>query len=117
MERQKLIEEFASRIASVVRVHPVRVAIDGVDAAYKTTLADELAGIITSLLPVVRASTDGFHTLVVSTSRENTIQFRMATSGRVSFVQAAEQTAQPNCGPRRRPGITIRRTREESDQT
>jgi uridine kinase len=62
MERQKLIEDLASRIAAVIRPHPVRVAIDGVDAAGKTTLADELAGIITRLRrPVIRASIDGFH--------------------------------------------------------
>lgn len=42
--------------------HPVRVAIDGVDAAGKTTLADELAHIFTQRgRTVVRASIDGFH--------------------------------------------------------
>jgi uridine kinase len=62
MERQLLIKDLAFKIAAVSRPHPVRVAIDGVDAAGKTTLADELAGIITGLgRPVVRASIDGFH--------------------------------------------------------
>jgi uridine kinase len=42
--------------------HPVRVAIDGPDAAGKTILADELAGVLErSGRPVVRASVDGFH--------------------------------------------------------
>lgn len=42
--------------------HPVRVAIDGVDGAGKTTLADELAPLIRKYdHPVIRASVDGFH--------------------------------------------------------
>lgn len=43
--------------------HPVaRVAVDGVDGAGKTTLADELAGRVRALgRPVIRVSTDGFH--------------------------------------------------------
>src|SRR5262249_42007829 len=53
--------------------------------------------------------------LVVSTSRENTIQFRMATWDRVSS-QAAEQTAHPNCGPRRRPGISSNRCTQIGEQ-
>lgn len=40
----------------------MRVAIDGVDAAGKTTLADELVAPIEKLgRPVIRASVDGFH--------------------------------------------------------
>ena len=62
MNRQTLIEDLARRIAAVTRPHPVRVAIDGVDAAGKTTLADEVAPILTHLgRPVIRASIDGFH--------------------------------------------------------
>jgi uridine kinase len=41
---------------------PLRVAIDGVDTAGKTTLADELGEVLTrERLPTVRASLDGFH--------------------------------------------------------
>ena len=62
MERVKVIQNLASRIVAVTRPHPVRVAIDGVDAAGKTTLADELALEITRLgRQVIRASIDGFH--------------------------------------------------------
>jgi len=44
------------------RPHPLRVAIDGVDAAGKTTLANEITVIIERLgRPVIRASIDGFH--------------------------------------------------------
>ncbi len=42
--------------------HPVRVAIDGPDAAGKTTLADELAPALRGRgRDVIRASIDGFH--------------------------------------------------------
>jgi uridine kinase len=52
----------ASKVAGIRRAHPVRVAIDGVDAAGKTTLADELGNAIEKLgRPVIRSSVDGFH--------------------------------------------------------
>jgi uridine kinase len=62
MERRELIENLASTIARLERSHPVRVAIDGVDASGKTTIADELALSVASLgRPVIRASIDDFH--------------------------------------------------------
>lgn len=62
MERAELIENIASQIAAVAARHPVRVAIDGVDASGKTTFADELAPAIIALgRPAIRASVDGFH--------------------------------------------------------
>lgn len=51
--------------ALMVRTHPLRVlrvAIDGPDAAGKTTLADDLAAHLTGRgRPVIRASVDDFH--------------------------------------------------------
>ena len=62
MERDELLQDLASKIAAINLPHPVRVAIDGVDAAGKTMLADELARTVKSLgRPVIRASIDGFH--------------------------------------------------------
>lgn len=62
MERPELIRSLAAAIAALHRPHPVRVAVDGVDAAGKTTLADELAPAIEALgRVVIRASVDGFH--------------------------------------------------------
>jgi uridine kinase len=62
MRRLDLIEEISSLIVLIERPHPIRVAIDGVDAAGKTALADELAGPIQSRgRAVIRASVDGFH--------------------------------------------------------
>ncbi len=62
MNRDELLTELASRISSVSRAHPVRVAIDGVDASGKTTLANELLPRLeASGRCVVRASIDRFH--------------------------------------------------------
>jgi len=60
--RRALICDLAAHVAELRRAHPVRVAVDGVDAAGKTTLANELAAAIESLgRRVIRASVDGFH--------------------------------------------------------
>ena len=61
-ERSRCLESLARLILRLDRPHPVRVAIDGPDAAGKTILADELAPLIgRSGRPVIRASIDGFH--------------------------------------------------------
>jgi uridine kinase len=55
------VEELASRIEALRPPHPVRVAIDGIDAAGKTTLADELASVLRRRgREVVRVSVDAF---------------------------------------------------------
>jgi uridine kinase len=60
--RAALLERLADLITAVRRPHPVRVAVDGPDAAGKTTMADELAEALTARgRPVIRASIDGFH--------------------------------------------------------
>ena len=62
MKRSQLLAELAKRIGRIERPHPVRVAIDGPDAAGKTTLAQELAALLQAQgRPVIRASIDGFH--------------------------------------------------------
>jgi uridine kinase len=61
-ERLDCLERIARLILAIDRPHPVRVAIDGPDAAGKTILADELAPMIEGAgRPVIRASIDGFH--------------------------------------------------------
>ncbi len=58
----ELLKKLAGLIVGVRRPHPVRVAIDGIDAAGKTTLANELARAIEARgRPVIRATIDGFH--------------------------------------------------------
>lgn len=62
MKRLQLLDYLASRIIRIQQPHPIRVAIDGPDAAGKTTLAQELvAPLQAHSLPVIRASIDGFH--------------------------------------------------------
>lgn len=57
-----MIEVLAEKIAAVHRPHPVRVAVDGVDAVGKTMLANELVKPIRRRgRPVIRASIDSFH--------------------------------------------------------
>jgi uridine kinase len=58
-ERSLCLETLAELILAVGRPHPVRVAIDGPDAAGKTTLADELTPVLErSGRQIVRASID-----------------------------------------------------------
>jgi uridine kinase len=62
VERLEVLVRLARRIVSLHPPHPLRVAIDGIDAAGKTTLADELVRPIEARgRPVIRASLDGFH--------------------------------------------------------
>ncbi len=62
MSRKAVIEAIVEAILAVQRPHPTRVAFDGIDAAGKTTLANEVAlGLADSDRPVIRASLDGFH--------------------------------------------------------
>lgn len=61
-ERTALLESLALFITSVPSNGILRVAVDGIDGAGKTMLADELAAKIRqSHMPVIRASVDDFH--------------------------------------------------------
>lgn len=61
-ERQRLLERLAQRLHRQSIQPVLRVAIDGVDGAGKTTFADELAWTLLGLgRRVLRASIDGFH--------------------------------------------------------
>ena len=61
-DRQAVISQLADLICAVECSHPLRVAIDGVDAAGKTMLADELVVPLQTMgRVVIRASVDGFH--------------------------------------------------------
>lgn len=62
MTRANLLDHLAHRIAAIERPHPVRIALDGIDTAGKTTLADELVAPLTALgRPVIRVSVDDLH--------------------------------------------------------
>lgn len=60
--RRRLLEQLADRVPASPAGEPVRVAVDGVDGAGKTVLADELGDVLRERgRPVVRVSADGFH--------------------------------------------------------
>lgn len=62
MTRVEMLKRLAGLIVDGRRPHPVRVAIDGIDAAGKTALADELTDAVkTQSRPVIRATIDSFH--------------------------------------------------------
>ena len=60
---EQVIEEIANKIVDARRcLSPLRVGVDGIDAAGKTYLADRLADYLTQAgHPALRASIDGFH--------------------------------------------------------
>jgi uridine kinase len=61
-ERRELLERLAVAIGSIHADHVVRVAVDGMDAAGKTTMANELVPLIRRRgRPVIQVSGDGFH--------------------------------------------------------
>ena len=62
MSRVALVDRLVQVIEALERPHTVRVALDGPDAAGKTTLADELAHALRlGGRAAIRASVDGFH--------------------------------------------------------
>jgi len=62
MSSASIYDRLATLIASVRTDHPVRVAVDGIDAAGKTTMANALVQPLSLLgREVIRASIDGFH--------------------------------------------------------
>jgi len=62
MGDQELFAPLVDHILAREGAHPLRVAIDGIDAAGKTTLADTLVRPLEARgKPVIRASIDGFH--------------------------------------------------------
>lgn len=59
--RDELLGRLAGAVRSIVLGHPTRVAVDGPPAAGKTTLADELAGVLRDQgRAVIRATIDDF---------------------------------------------------------
>ena len=83
MSRRAFVHDLAHTIAAVRVDHPTRVAIDGIDAAGKTMLADELALVLRNWQrPVIRASVDGFH-------NPRSIRYRMGRSSPEGYFEDA----------------------------
>jgi uridine kinase len=63
-ERQQVVDRIAAMVVRVAPEHPTRVAVDGITASGKSTLAAELAAAVGALgRPVAHLSMDGFHHL------------------------------------------------------
>ncbi len=61
-KRAELLRHIAHRILALPGAGVIRVGIDGVDGAGKTTFAEELALVLEGIgKPTIRASVDGFH--------------------------------------------------------
>lgn len=62
LERTRVLEQLAERIANIEKPHPVRTGIDGIETSGKTTLADTLVFHVESRgRQIIRASVDAFH--------------------------------------------------------
>ena len=62
MKRSSMINQLSTAIQGITCPHPLRVAVDGVDAAGKTFLAEELVQDLNkSHWQIIRASVDDFH--------------------------------------------------------
>jgi len=60
--RLSIVEKLSKIISAIKVPHPIRVAIDGIDAAGKTKLGDELVAPLENLgRTTIRASIDSFH--------------------------------------------------------
>jgi uridine kinase len=81
MNRVGLFACLATRISADVLPHPLRLAVDGVDAAGKTTLADELAQHLSAAgRVVIRASIDRFH-------NPRAVRYRQGRSSPAGYYQ------------------------------
>jgi uridine kinase len=62
LNRADLLDKLADHLCRISSPHTLRVGVDGIDTAGKTTFADELAHHIHQLhRPTIRACVDGFH--------------------------------------------------------
>lgn len=86
--RANALDQVASVIVSVRRDRPTRVAIDGFDAAGKTTLADQLAPLVAaSGREAIRVSLDDFH-------RPRRVRYRQGANSASGYYDDAFDWAQ-----------------------
>lgn len=78
-----MIDEVCERIEGLAPAHPVRVAVDGITAAGKTTFADLLAGELEARgESVLRVSMDGFH-------NRRAIRYRQGRDSAIGYYEDA----------------------------
>ncbi len=92
MSRAELLDRLAGILAARRPAHPLRVAIDGIDAVGKTSFADELGAVLTRIgRQVIRASSDGFH-------RPRADRYRQGTLSPTGYFQDSfDYTALHSC--------------------
>jgi uridine kinase len=108
-ERNAVLQLVGAKITGIKRPYPTRVAIDGVSAAGKTTLADELAELVRELgRPVIRASVDDFHNVPSirwARGRESAEGFYLDTFNYESFRSQLLDPLGPAGNRRYRTGV------------
>jgi len=86
--RLEVLDRLAEIVAAVRRDHPTRVAIDGFDAAGKTTLADEVAALVAARCrQVIRVSLDDFH-------RPRNVRYRLGRDSPTGYYDDAFDRAE-----------------------
>jgi uridine kinase len=89
MNRSTLLESVSRKIALLGPTQTIRVAIDGVDGAGKTTFADELVDPLRALgLSAIRASIDGFH-------NPRSVRYRFGRSSPMGYFRDSFNYAAP----------------------
>jgi hypothetical protein len=102
-KRDAILGELCARIVALHFSHPTRVAIDGPDAAGKTTLANELALVIAAMgRTVIRASIDGFIDRAPFATASTVTPQKLSTA-----IRSITTSCSPRCFPHWVPAATV----------
>lgn len=94
--RKQTLEKIALAIGKIELPHPVRVGIDGMSASGKTSLADELAGLLKAKgKKVVRAGLDGFHNTPEVRHRQGPMSAQGYVEDSFDYLAVREKVLQP----------------------
>ncbi|MEV2221775.1 hypothetical protein AB0E01_18110 [Nocardia vinacea] len=98
--RARILERVVDRLLSSRSTHPVRVAVDGITAAGKTTWAREIAGAVEARgRQAIHVSMDGFHHLRAHRYRQGRESARGYYEDAYDFDALARHVLEP-LGPR-----------------
>jgi uridine kinase len=96
LSRREAVTRLAARIADHRLGHPTRVAVDGVTASGKSTLARELSAAVAELRrPVMHVSMDGFHHPRVRRYRQGRESARGYDDDAYDFAALARELLRP----------------------
>jgi uridine kinase len=98
--REAVLGLLADRLSALELGHPVRVGIDGICGAGKTTFARDLAAVLTARgSRTITLSSDGFHNVRTIRYRQGRLSARGYYEDAYDFDALAEQVLEP-LGPR-----------------